>query len=324
MSESDRAIEARVAEALGLSAIESVELDGGEVGHVHRLGLANGRTVAAKTSETPLEVEAVMLSVLGDHGLPVPEVYHRSDDLLVMEYVDGDDSLTPAAERDVARHLATLHAQIPQTLDQAGQTPDKAEQTSDKAEQTSNQAGRNYKSDRTGNAGDAFGFPRDTLTGPYRQPNPWAESWVEFYRDHRLRYFARKAREKDYLSEDLFDRLDALAGDLDALLPESPKPSLLHGDVWANNVVVADGEIQAFLDPACYVGHAEVELAYAEFSGFGDAFFDTYDDERGIDAGYFSGRRELYQLTPLLEHLLYFGEDHYTAKIADSLAALQY
>ena len=299
-----RSLGERAADVLE-SEVESVaELDGGEVGRVARVTLADGRTVAAKTGETPLGVEAFMLDVLADRGLPVPGVYHRDDDLLVLEYVEGDSEITPAVERDAARLLAALHGERPADRDgpNGGAT-----------------GGSN------GDAAGRYGFPRDTLTGPYRQPNPWTDSWVAFFRDRRLRHFARKAREAGVLSGKLGDRIDALAGDLSSLLPDDPPPALIHGDVWANNVLASDGRVRAFLDPACYFGHAEVEHAYVAFAGsFGDAFFETYDEARGIDPGFGEGRRAIYQLVPLLEHLLYFEDDRYAMKIADRLADLGY
>ncbi|MFC7080728.1 fructosamine kinase family protein [Halorussus caseinilyticus] len=283
----DSRIRRRVADALGVGVESATELDGGEVGRVHRVALADGRTAAAKTGDTSLGVEAFMLDSLADRGLPVPEVYHRADDLLVMEYVAGDDELSPAAERDAARHLAALHGERPR--------------------------------ERPG----SFGFPRDTLTGPYRQPNPWTDSWVAFFRDERLRYFAGMADEAGVLSSELADRIDSLARNLDSWLPDSPPAALIHGDAWANNLVVDEGRVRAFLDPACYFGHAEVELAYVAFAGsFGEDFFAAYDDAQGIDPGFFEGRREVYQVIPLLEHLLYFGEDRYAAELDARLSDL--
>ncbi|WP_137283238.1 fructosamine kinase family protein [Halorussus salinisoli] len=287
--ETESSIRERVGDSLGVGVEAIAELDGGEVGRVHRVALADGRTVAAKTGDTPLDVEAFMLSFLADRGLPVPDLYHRSDDLLVMEYVEGDAEFTPAVERDAAHHLAELHGERPRE------------------------------------SNPSFGFPRDTLTGPYRQPNPWTESWVAFVRDRRLGHFAGMAREAGVLSSGLADRIDALARNLDSWLPDSPPASLIHGDVWANNLVVGEGRVRAFLDPACYFGHAEVELAYVDFAGsFGDAFFEGYDDERGIDAGFFDGRRDVYQLIPLLEHLLYFEDESYAAEIERRLVEIGY
>ena len=291
-------LEARIAETLDTPVTTIDPLDGGEVGQVYKVALADGRTVAAKTGDTPLDVEADMLQFLGDRGLPVPDLYHRSADLLVIEYVEGDADFSPAAGRDVARHLAALHEQTPRKSDVPSEkdAPDRI-----------------------------FGFPYDTLDGPYRQPNPWTDSWVEFYRDHRLRYFAGKASDAGLLSPDLADRIERLAAALDSWLPDDPEPSLLHGDAWTNNVIVRDGSVRAFLDPACYFGHAEVELAYVDFTGsFGDPFFETYREVRGIDSGFFEGRRAIYRLHPLLVHLLYFEDDRYAAAIDEALADLGY
>ena len=279
-----------VARALDAEATAATELDGGMVGGVHRVDLADGRTVAAKTGRTPLTVEARMLRYLADRGLPVPEVVYASDALLVLSFVDGDGEgvadgrLAPGTARDVARHLAALHD----------------------------------------HAADRYGFPFDTLSGPYHQPNPWTDSWVEFFRDHRLRHVARAARDEGTLPPPLFARVEALCGNLGAHLPDDPPASLLHGDVWANNLLVDGGEVAAFLDPACSYGHAEVDLAYCAFVGFGDAFFDAYDEARGVDPGFRDGRRAAYRLLPELEHARYFDADRYRERADATLSELGY
>lgn len=264
------------------------ELDGGMVGGVHRVTLADGRTVVAKTADTPLTVEAEMLRHLEAHGLPVPSVLYASDALVVLEFVAGDGDhdgpLDAGIQRDVARHLAALH-----------------EHTADR-----------------------YGFPFDTLSGAYRQPNPWTDSWVEFVREHRLDHVARAARDEGSLSADLYRRVSALCSDLEQVLPEDPPASLLHGDVWANNLVVNDGAVAAFLDPACSYGHAEVDLAYCEFVGFGEPFFEAYDRLRGIDVGFRDGRLDAYALYPVLEHVRYFETDEYGEETDARLAALGY
>ena len=286
-TESETIVARRVGAALRVPITECVELDGGEVGRVHRCELTDGRTVVAKTGATPLTVEARMVEHLGARGLPVPAVQYASDALLILAYVAGEsggDHLTASAERDVARHLAALHA----------------------------------------NTESHYGFPFDSLSGPYRQPNPWTDSWVAFFREHRLLHVARAARDDGTLPRKAFSRLDALCDDLGSLIPDDPPASLCHGDVWANNLIHRDGTVQAFLDPACSYGHDEVELAYADLVGFGDAFFETYRDERGIDDGFDQCRRDVYALYPLLEHVRYFDTDRYRDEVARTLDRLGY
>ncbi|WP_327051172.1 fructosamine kinase family protein [Halomicrococcus gelatinilyticus] len=273
----------RVADRTGDRPTALVELDGGEIGTVYRVDFADRDPLVAKTGETPLSVESEMLTHLGDAGLPVPAVESATDDLLLLEYVEGDAEISPSVERDAADHLAALH--------------------------------------RT--TAPAFGFERDTLTGTLRQPNPWTDSWVAFYRDRRLRYAAEVARDAGRLTPALHERVLSVAEDCDALLVEPDAPSLIHGDVWTNNVLARDGRVAAFLDPATYYAHAEVELAYVDWTDtFGDVFFDRYDARRGIDPG-FDERRDVYVLYPLLVHVYYFG-DPYPDRLAGTLDRLGY
>lgn len=260
-----------------------VELEGGMIGRVVRAEFADGEPVVAKTGPTPLSVEARMLRTLSAAGLAVPEVYHASDDLLVMEHVEGCSDFTPAVERDAAERLARLH----------------------------------------GHGAEAFGLPFDTLTGPVRQPNPWTDSWTEFFGEHRLDHVARLAREDGALSEERFDRVMELTSDLDALLSEPDSPALIHGDVWRTNVLADAGRVRAFLDPATYYAHPEIELAYVRWTDtFGDAFFERYRELRGIEPG-FEERYDVYVCYPLLVHVHVFG-GRYGRKLDRTLAGLGY
>lgn len=141
----------RIEAALGATVASTAELDGGMIGTVHRVALEDGRTVVAKTGDTPLTVEARMVQYLDAHGLPVPTVLHATDDFLVLTHVDGDSQITTAVERDAAETLASLH-------------------------------------DTTA---EQVGFPFDTLTGTVTQPNPWTDEWWQFYDDELAETLAR-------------------------------------------------------------------------------------------------------------------------------------
>jgi fructosamine-3-kinase len=115
----------------------------------------------------------------------------------------------------------------------------------------------------------------------------------------------------------LAGRVAALLDRIEDLVVEPSDPRLVHGDVWTANLLTDGRRVRAFLDPACYYGHPEVELAYADWTDtFGDPFFDRYDDIRGIDPDFFDRRRFVYRVYPLLEHLLLFGDPY-----GDELAA---
>ncbi|WP_018257486.1 fructosamine kinase family protein [Halomicrobium katesii] len=278
---------AAVEAALGGSVEASERLDGGMVGDVFRVELADGRVAVAKTGEHDLSIEGRMLSYLAtESDLPVPEVYHADADLLCIEYVAGTSTITPAVERDAARQLADLHRV----------------------------------------AGRAFGFPFDTLTGPVSQPNPWTERWVSFYRDQRVRSICDRASRAGALSDELATRVERACADFESLLSEPETPALLHGDAWRTNLLTDGRRVTAFLDPTCYYGHPEVELAYVDWTEtFGDAFFDRYQRERGVDLGaaFWDRRRYIYRLSPLLVHVHLFG-DQYREELAETLARLGY
>jgi fructosamine-3-kinase len=106
----------------------------------------------------------------------------------------------------------------------------------------------------------------------------------------------------------------ALAERLPDLLPASPLPSHLHGDLWSGNILVAGGQLAALIDPACYHGHAEVDLAMlALFDTPPDDFWESYGP---LEEGW-EERRPLYQLFPALVHLRLFGPTY--ASMVDRL-----
>ena len=85
-----------------------------------------------------------MLRYLSEKSaLPVPDVYHSSPALLIMQFLPGESRFDQAAEEHVAELLAQLHAI----------------------------------------SADAYGFDEDTLIGLFAQPNAWHEDWVAFFAD---------------------------------------------------------------------------------------------------------------------------------------------
>jgi len=261
---------AQVEHTAGAKVTASRPLSGGCIGDVYHLRLSDGRELVAKVGGpgSGLALEGAMLRYLGEHNVPVPQVLHSDDHVLLMTYVLSGDSLSPRVQEHAAHVIAALHDC----------------------------------------AGPCFGFEYDTVIGGLHQPNPRTDLWVPFFRDHRLLYMAGEAASAGRLPSATHNRVKALAERLEEFLEEPDSPSLLHGDLWTGNVLAHEGKLSGLIDPAIYWGHAEVELAFTTLFGtFGDVFFNRYHELRPIRPGFFEERLEIYNLYPLLVHVRLFG-----------------
>ena len=152
-----------------------------------------------------------------------------------------------------------------------------------------------------------FGFDQDNYIGTTLQPNGWKESWIDFWREHRLGFQLKLAADNGYGGE-----LQRLGEKLITVLPAFfasylPQPSLLHGDLWGgNHTYLMDGTPTIF-DPAAYYGDRECDLAMTElFGGYAGDFYAAYRDTYPLDEGY-AVRKNLYNLYHILNHANLFG-----------------
>ena len=149
-----------------------------------------------------------------------------------------------------------------------------------------------------GRVGSSYGWPVDYALGTVALDNRESRAWPAFWGEQRLVAAA------SLLDRPWRERVDRLAARLHDLLPAAPPASFLHGDLWTGNILVRDGRLAALIDPACYHGHAEVDLAMLSlFDTPPDSFWDAYGtlDEDS------EGRVALYQLFPALVHMRLFG-----------------
>ncbi len=148
---------------------------------------------------------------------------------------------------------------------------------------------------------DVFGWHRDNVIGDRPQRNPPTVRWPEFFIENRLRTWIPS------LPRAVGTRLErACEVVLPRLLDHGAVPSLVHGDLWAGNVV--DGAY--LIDPAVSYSDREVELAFATlFGGIPESFFASYRETWPLDDGW-EERRPALQLYHALVHVAIFGEGY--------------
>ncbi|WP_046022798.1 fructosamine kinase family protein [Magnetospira sp. QH-2] len=265
----DPRITETITRVTGRKPIEFRPLSGGCIGDVYRVTLEGSGSLVAKVGDGSSGLDIEgYMLEILGPHLPVPDVLHAEPGLLLMSYLLNDGGLTADSQAHAAELLASLH-DVP---------------------------------------GKAFGLDQDTLIGGLHQPNPWTERWIDFFRDQRLLFMARDAQQAGRLPGRLMDRIEKMAARLDRWISEPTQSSLLHGDMWTGNVLCRGRRIAGFVDPACYYGDPEIELAFSTLFGtFGKAFFQRYEKLRPIAPGFFEERRDLYNLYPLLVHVRLFG-----------------
>jgi protein-ribulosamine 3-kinase len=142
-----------------------------------------------------------------------------------------------------------------------------------------------------------FGFDVENTIGGTLQPNGWMDSWVEFFRERRLRHQLLLTGDSELLrvGDRVCERMDDLfasCGDV--------KPSILHGDLWSGNINAAAG-VPVVFDPACYYGHHEAEFGMSWCAGFTPNFWAAYRDLIPKAPG-FKERHNLYTAYHALNH----------------------
>ncbi|MDP6039934.1 MAG: fructosamine kinase family protein, partial [Candidatus Latescibacteria bacterium] len=125
----------------------------------------------------------------------------------------------------------------------------------------------------------------------------------------------------------------SVLSDIDIAIDAAPdifssqgEPCLIHGDMWAGNIIVAlsgsKWTVSGFIDPGVQYADVEHELAYLQaFDTVGAAFFDAYTAHVSMRPG-FEFRRLFYWLNTYMIHVWLFGDRVYRDKTASVASAI--
>lgn len=154
-----------------------------------------------------------------------------------------------------------------------------------------------------------FGYHTDNYIASLVQTNSYKASWTDFFVENRLEPMMGKAYYEGLVSLEYYKRFQQIYPLLQSIFPNE-KPSLLHGDLWSGNVMRGLKGSPVLIDPAVYYGHREMDLAFSKlFGGFDDEFYEAYNTLFPLEPD-FEERVPIYNLYPLLVHLLLFGKSY--------------
>ena len=187
-----------------------------------------------------------------------PKIINKNNKFLIMSFIDNNNNLPIKTNDDLLGAIISLHSK----------------------------RGKNY------------GFDFDTQIGGLKQSNSNSKNWVEFYRDKRLHYIFDLINKNQPMDRVINTKIELLLKKIDNFIPNIPKPSLLHGDLWEGNILFKNKKFSGFIDPGSFYGHNELEVSYLRWFNpkFIDRnFLDKYNDHINIDK-YYINYEPIYQL----------------------------
>lgn len=246
--------------------------------------------IAAETGAGRFAHEAEVLQWLRAHtDLPVPEVYlHQADGATVPVSFILMERLPGT---NLGRAMLSKHDRADIDLQMA-------------------QALLDLHSHQRGTFGGLFG--RD-------QSDHWLDVFLPRMRSN---YPGLETR----ISPRAYRQIGRILDQLGDIFDPEGKPTLVHGDIWATNVIVAEHNgrwrLTGFVDPGAHFADVEYELAYLEvFQTVTPAFFKHYARVSPLRDGY-ERRRLVYWLNTMMVHVNVFGDAHYvhnTERLAEAV-----
>lgn len=156
---------------------------------------------------------------------------------------------------------------------------------------------------------NGFGLDYDNYIGASEQKNDWKKNGIDFFIENRLLFQMEKALYDRKIDIDLSKKFEHFFKEIPAIFPNE-QSALIHGDLWNGNTMVNEKGLATLVDPTCYYGFRESEIAFTTmFGGFEESFYGAYHEQFPLEKG-FHARIPFYNLYPLLVHVNLFGEGY--------------
>lgn len=185
-----------------------------------------------------------------------PKVFKIKPGLIIIEYIDHNNKKKSNSEKELAIKLANIHLI------------------------------KNSK----------FGFIFDSPIGGLRQPNELEDNWVNFFLKKRLNIIFEIINYNNPMPLELNKKIEKIFNKIADIIPNKPKASLIHGDLWEGNILFDDGKLVGLIDPGVHYAHNEMEIAYLKwFNYISENFYNYYSDIIPINKEFFE-YSEIYEL----------------------------
>jgi fructosamine-3-kinase len=206
----------------------------------------------------PIKSEAKNLIYLNNLFNFFPKLINWNNKYLVIQYITNDKNKPVETNSDILKSVVELHS-ISNNL---------------------------------------FGFDFNTQMGALEQINTFEESWVNFYLNNRLIPMFELANKKENMGKFINEKIYYIFKNLQNFIPNHPKKSLLHGDLWEGNILFQSNKFTGFIDPGSFFGHNEMEIAYLRWfnpSFIDSNFLEKYSNYIKLEKNYLDYER-IYQL----------------------------
>ena len=196
------------------------------------------------------------LSYLANITSLVPKIKFNSNELLIIDYIENNNIKDKNYQIVLAEEILKIHQ----------------------------------------NTNEKYGFKFDAQIGALKQINEFTNNWVIFFRDKRLNSIFELINNNNPMASHINQRIEKLLKNIHNLIPSNPIPRLLHGDLWAGNILYNSGKLVGLIDPGIFFGHNELEIAYLTWFNFvNEEFIKIYSNSIPIERDYFE-YEPIYQL----------------------------